>query len=115
VLSLPLNEVIQAIDAPAQQKVNTVNYIPFQDSDDVLFYDLESEEVLEEPLDALNPSCNDKGNDIVDNIDEFIHVGRHKWDVIGYDGDHVYDIEDHFQMFHLHLSYQVTTNSDIWK
>jgi hypothetical protein len=31
-----------------------------------------------EPLDALNPSCYDKGDDMVDNIDEFIHVGRCK-------------------------------------
>jgi hypothetical protein len=56
---LPFHEVIQAIDAPAQ-KVNTVSYFPFQYFDDALFYDLESEEVLEEPLDALNPSCYDK-------------------------------------------------------
>jgi hypothetical protein len=50
---------------------------------------------------------------MVDNIDEFIHVGKHKWDVTGYDGDLIYDIEDHFQMFPLQLSYQVT--SRIWK
>jgi hypothetical protein len=76
--ALPFDEVIQAFDAPAQQEVNTVSYFPFQDFDDALFYDLESEEVLEEPLDALNPSCYDKGSDMVDNIDEFIHVGRRK-------------------------------------
>jgi hypothetical protein len=40
---LPFDEVIQAIDAPAQQEVNTVRYFPFQDFDDALFYDLESE------------------------------------------------------------------------
>jgi hypothetical protein len=80
-----------------------------------LFYYFESEEVLEEPLDVLIPSCYDKYNDIVDNIDEFIHVGRHKWDMIGYDGDPIYDIEDYFQMFPLQLSYQVTTNYDIWQ
>jgi hypothetical protein len=34
--------------------------------------------VTEEPLDVLNPSCYDKGNDMVGNIDESIHVGRHK-------------------------------------
>jgi hypothetical protein len=50
--------------------LNTVSYFPFQYFDDTLFYDLESEEVLEEPLDALNPSCYDKGSDMVDNIDE---------------------------------------------
>jgi hypothetical protein len=49
---LSFDEVIQAIDALAQQEVNTVSYFPFQDLDDALFYDLENEEVLEEPLDA---------------------------------------------------------------
>jgi hypothetical protein len=57
---LTFDEVIEAIDAPAQQEVNMVSYFPFQDFDDALFYDLESEEVLEEPLDALNPSCYEK-------------------------------------------------------
>jgi hypothetical protein len=38
--------------------------------------------VLEEPLDALDPSCYDKSDDVINNIDEFIHVGRRKWDVI---------------------------------
>jgi hypothetical protein len=52
---------------------------------------------------------------MVDNIDEFIHVGKRKWDVIGYDGDPIYDIEGHFQMFPLQLSYEVTTNFDIWQ
>jgi hypothetical protein len=112
---LPFDEAIQAIDAPAQQEVNTVSYFPFQDFDDALFYDLESEEVLEEPLDALNPSCYDKGSDIVDNIDEFIHVGRRKWDVIGSNEDPIYDMEGHFQMFPLQLSYEVTNDSDIWQ
>jgi hypothetical protein len=105
---LPFDEAIQAIDAPAQQEVNTVSYFPFQDFDDALFYDLESEEVLEEPLDALNPSCYDKGSDIVDNIDEFIHVARRKWDVIGSNEDPIYDIEGHFQKLPLQLSYEVT-------
>jgi hypothetical protein len=53
---------------------------------------LESEKVLEEPLDVLIPSCYDRGNDMVDNIDEFIHVGKRKWDVIRYDEDPIYDI-----------------------
>jgi hypothetical protein len=112
---LPFDEVIQAIDAPAQQEVNTVSYFPFQDFDDALFYDLESEEVLEEPLDALNPSCYDKGSDMVDNIDEFIHVGRRKWDVIGSDEDPIYDMEGYLQMFPLQQSYDVPNNFDIWQ
>jgi hypothetical protein len=104
-LALPFDEIIQAFDATTQEEVNTVSCFPFQDFDDALFCDLESEEVLEEPLDALCPSCYDKGNDMVNNIDEFIHVGKRKWDVIGYDGDPIYDIEDHFQMLPLQLSY----------
>ena len=89
---LPFDEIIQAIDAPTQQEVNMVSHFPFQDFDDSLFYDLESEEVLERPLDALNPSCYGKGSDMVYNIDEFIHVGRRKWDVIGSNEDPIYDI-----------------------
>jgi hypothetical protein len=92
-----------------------VSYFPFQIFDDALFYDLESEEVLEEPLDVLTPSCYDKDDDFVDNIDEFIHVGKRKWDVIGYDGDPIYDIEGHFQKFPLQLSYEVTNKFDIWQ
>jgi len=76
--ALPFDEVIQATNTPTQQEVNIVSYFPFQDFDDALFYDLESEEVLENPLDASNPSCYDKYSGMVDNIDEFIHVGRHK-------------------------------------
>jgi hypothetical protein len=113
--ALPFDEVIQILEAPAQEEVNTVSYFPFQESDDALFYDLESEEVLEEPLDVLSPSCYDKDDDFVDNIDEFIHVGKRKWDVIGYDGDPIYDIEGHFQKLPLQLSYEVTNNFDIWQ
>jgi hypothetical protein len=106
--SIPFDEFIQIIEAPAQEEVSTVSYFPFQNFDDSLFYDLESEEVLEEPLDALNPSCHDKDSEIVDNIDEFIHVGRRKWDVIGSNKDLIYDIEVHFHKFSLQLSYEVT-------
>jgi hypothetical protein len=113
--SLPFDEVIQAFDAPTHEEVNTVSCFPFQDFDDALFCDLESEKVLEEPLDVLNPSCYDKGNDMIDNIDEFIHVGRCKWDVVGSNEGPIYDMEGHLQMFPLQLSYEVTTNSDIWQ
>jgi hypothetical protein len=95
--------------------VNTISYFPFQDFENALFCDSESEERLEEPLDVLSPSCYDKGNDMVDNIDGFIQVGKRKWDVIGYDVDPIYDIEGHFQMLPLQLSYEVTTNFDIWQ
>jgi hypothetical protein len=46
-----------------------VSYFHFQDFEDALFFDLESEERLEDPLDVLIPSCYDKFNDMVDNID----------------------------------------------
>jgi hypothetical protein len=95
--------------------VNTISYYPFKDFDDALFYDLESEEVLEEPLDALNPSCYDKGSDMVNNIDEFIHVGRCKWDVIGSDEDHIYDMEGYLRMLPLQQSYDLPNNFDIWQ
>jgi hypothetical protein len=54
-LFLPFDEVIQVFDAPAQEEMNTVSCFPFQDFDDALFCDLESEKVLEDPLDVLSP------------------------------------------------------------
>ena len=68
-----------------------MSYFPFQFFNDSLSYDVESEEVL----DVLTPSCYDEDDDIIDNIDEFIHVRKHNWDVIGYDGDPIYDIKGH--------------------
>ena len=64
---------------------------------------------------ALNPSFYDKGSDMVDNIDEFIHVGICKWDVIGSNEDSIYDMEGHFKTLPLQLSYEVTNNFDIWQ
>jgi hypothetical protein len=64
--------------------------------------------VLEKPFDVLDPSC-------YDNIDEFIHVGRCKWDVIGHDGDPIYDIEGHFQLFPLQQPYVIVTNPNVWQ
>jgi hypothetical protein len=110
--ALPFNELREA---PAQEEVNTVSYFLFQDFDDALFYDLESKKVSEEPLDVLSPSCYDKGDYYVDNIDEFIHVRKRKWDVIGYDGDPIYNLEVHLQKFPLQLSYEDTNNFDIWQ
>jgi hypothetical protein len=88
-----------------------VSYFPFQIFNDSLPYDVESKEML----DVLTPSCYDEDEDFVDNIDEFIHVGKRKWDVIGYDGDPIYDIEGHSQKLPLHLSHEVTNNFDIWQ
>jgi hypothetical protein len=112
-LAFPFDEVIQVFDTPTQEEMNTIIRLPFQDFEYALFCDLESEEVLEDPLDVLSPLFCDKGNEMVDNINKFIHVEERKWDMIGYDGDPIYDIEGHFQMFPLQLSYEVTTNFDI--
>jgi hypothetical protein len=71
--------------------------------------------VLGEPLDALDPSCYNKVYDVIDNIDEFIHVGRCKWDVICLDRDLAYNIEGHFQLLSLQLPYVIVTDSDVWK
>ena len=88
-----------------------MSYFPFQIFNDFLSYDVESEDVLE----VLTPSCYDEYDDFIDNIDEFIHVSKHKWDVIRYDGDPIYDTEGHSQKFPSQLSYEVTNNFDIWK
>ena len=36
---------------------------------------------MHELLNDFNPPCYDTNNDIVDNIDEFVHVGRRRWDI----------------------------------
>jgi hypothetical protein len=69
--------------------------------------------VLEEPLDVLGPSCYNEDDDMVDNIDDFIHVGRHKWDVIGHDEDLIYDIEGHILLLPLQQPYVITIDLDI--
>jgi hypothetical protein len=107
-------EDTQVLKAPAQEETNTVSYPPLQNFDDSLLYDLGNEEEIDEPLNVLNPSCYDTDSDIVD-IDEFIHVGRRKWDVVGYDMDPIYDIENHFQVLPLQLSQQVTLDFDQWQ
>ena len=66
-------------------------------------------------LDVFTPSCYNEEDDFVDNIEEFIHVGKRNWDVIGYDGDPIYDIEGHVQKFPLPLSHEVTNEFDIWQ
>jgi hypothetical protein len=78
---------------------------------------LGSEEVLLEPLDTLDPSCYNESGDMINNIDEFIHVGRRKWDVTcyGFNGDPIYDIEGHFQFLPLEQPYVIDTHSDIWQ
>jgi hypothetical protein len=112
--AISFNKDTQVLKAPAQEETNTVSYLPFQNFDDSLLYDLGSEEEMDEPLNALNPSCYDTDSDIVDDIDEFIRVGRRNWDVIGSNKDPIYDTEVHFQRLPLQLSYEVT-NFDSWQ
>jgi hypothetical protein len=111
----PFDESIQGPIPLAQDEENEVNNFPFRVFDDALFYDLEGEGMLEDPLDVLNPSCYDKSNNVIDNFDKFIHAGRPKWDVIGFDEDPIYDMEGHFHLFPLQKSYDVRNNFDIWQ
>jgi hypothetical protein len=53
--SLPFDEDIQAFVPPAHQEENMMSCNPFEDLDDTLFHDFGNEEVLEEPLDAIDP------------------------------------------------------------
>jgi hypothetical protein len=91
------------LKAPVQEE--KVSYPPLQDSGNCLLYDLEKEEEMGELLNVLNPPCYDTNTDIAD-FDEFIHVGRHRWNAFGYDMDPIYDIKSHLQVFPLQLSQQ---------
>jgi hypothetical protein len=102
-------ENTKVLEVPAQEE--TVSYPPPLVFDDALPYDEEEEE--NEFSDVSNPACYDTDSDIVDNIDEFIHVGRRRWDIVGYDLDPIYDTESHFQLLPLQLSQQIT--SDQWQ
>jgi hypothetical protein len=116
------DEVIQASIPPTHEEENVVSCTPFQVFDVASFHDSESEEVLEEPLDALDPSCYNKGDDAIENIDDFIHVGRRKWDMncSSFDGDPIYDIEGCFQIKNIELlpleqPYVIVNDSDVWQ
>jgi hypothetical protein len=93
-------EKIKLLKVPAQEEI--ASYPPILSFDDVLPCDKEEEE--DEFLSLTNPACYDTDNDIVDNIDEFIHVGRCRWDVVGYDLDPIYDTNNHPQLLPLQLS-----------
>jgi hypothetical protein len=71
--------------------------------------------VLEEPLDALGLSCYNKSYVVLEKIYEFIHDGRHTWDVIGHDEDPIYDIEGHFQLLPLQKTYVIAIDFDVWQ
>jgi hypothetical protein len=98
-------ENIELFKVPAQEEV--VSYPPILSFDNALPCDEEEEE--DEILSLTNHACHDTDNETVDSIDEFIHVGRRMWDIVGYDLDPIYDIEGHFQLFPLHLSPQISS------
>jgi hypothetical protein len=102
-------ENTKVLEVPAQQE--TVSYPPLLVFDDALPCDEKEEE--DEFSNFSNPACYDTDSDTVDNIDEFIHVGRRRWDIVGYDLDPIYDTESHFQLLPLQLSQQIT--SDQWQ
>jgi hypothetical protein len=102
-------ENIKLLEIPAQEE--TVSYPPILNFDDALPCDERNEE--DEILNLTNPACYDTDSDTTDDIDEFIHVGRHRWDVVAYDLDPIYDTESHLQLFPLQLSQQIT--SEQWQ
>jgi hypothetical protein len=95
---------IELLEVPAQQE--TISYPPILISDKDLHGDKEDEE--DEFSNDSNPACYDTDSDTIDNIDEFIHVGRCRWDIVGYELDPIYDTENRFQMLPLQLSQHIT-------
>jgi hypothetical protein len=99
-------ENTKVLETPAQKE--TVSCPPPQDFDASLLYDGGDKEEINVSLNFSKPTCYDTDSDIVDNIDEFICVGRRRWDIVGYDMDPIYDIESHFQVLPLELSQQIS-------
>jgi hypothetical protein len=93
-------ENTRVLEIPAKEE--TVSYPPLINFDDALPCNEKEEED-----ESSNPACYDTDTDIAD-LDEFIHVGRRRWDVIGYDLDPIYDTESHLQLLPLQLSQQIT-------
>jgi hypothetical protein len=98
-VDLPPDKAIQILEALAQEGLSEVNYSPFQVFSGSLPYDTDSTGVL----DVLTPPCYDTDTDIAD-FDEFIHVGRRRWDAVSYDVDPIYDIRSHLQVLPLQFS-----------
>jgi hypothetical protein len=96
---LPPDKAIQILEALAHEGLSEVNYSPFQVSSGSLPYDTDSTEVL----DVLTPPCYDIDTDIAD-FDEFIHVGRRRWDVVSYNVDPIYDVRSHLQVLPLQIA-----------
>jgi hypothetical protein len=99
---LSSDDDIQILQALAQEGLSEVHCSPFQVLNGSMPYDTKSEKVL----DVLTPPCYDTDTDTVD-FDEFIHVGRRRWDIVGYDTDPIYDTESHLQLLPLQLSQQI--------
>jgi hypothetical protein len=95
-------ENTRVLKVPAQEE--TVSYLPLIKFDDALPCDEKKEED-----ESSNPTCYDTDTDIAD-LDEFIHVGRRRWDVIGYELDPIYDTENYLQLLPLQLLQQSTNN-----
>jgi hypothetical protein len=100
---LSSDDDIQILEALDQEGLSEVHCSPFQVLNGYLPYDAKSEKVL----DVLTPPCYDTDTDIAD-FDEFIHVGRRRWDAIGYDTDPIYDTKSHLQLLPLQLPQQIT-------
>jgi hypothetical protein len=100
--NLPSDNDTQILEALAQEGLSEVHCSPSQVLNGYLPYDTKSEKVL----DVLTPPCYDTDTDIAD-FDEFIHVGRRRWDVVGYDTDPIYDTKDHLQTLPLQLPQQI--------
>jgi hypothetical protein len=93
-------ENTRVLEIPAQEE--TVSYPPL-----INFDDASPCNEKEEEDESSNPACYDTYTDIAD-LDEFTHVGRRRWDVIGHDLDPIYDTESHLQLLPLQLSQQIT-------
>jgi hypothetical protein len=95
----------RVLEAPAQEETVSCPPLVFYDA---LLCKEGNEEKKNEFSNVSNPAFYDTDSDIVDNIDEFKHVGRRRWDIVGYDLDPIYDTKSHFQVLPLQLSQQIT-------
>jgi hypothetical protein len=100
-------ENIELLKVPTQEE--TVSYPPLLVFNDALPCDEKEED---EFSNLANPACYDTDTDIAD-FDEFIHVGRRRWNAFGYDTDPIYDTESHLQLLPLQWSQQFT--NDQWQ
>jgi len=57
---------------------------------------LESDGIVKEPFYVVEPSFDGEHDDAIENIDDFLCIGRHGWDMIyfPFDGNLIYDIND---------------------